>query len=51
MLSRFIRAAFSGTITERNTRVSSMNESRITAAINSGSRSLTRVPMSPNVAV
>ena len=51
MLSRFISAAFSGTRIERKTTISSRNDSRITAAMNSGSRSLTLSPTSAKVAV
>ena len=51
MLSRFSSAALSGTSTDRKTSVSSRNDSRTTAAMNSGSRSLTRSPTSAKLAV
>jgi hypothetical protein len=51
MLSRFSSAAFSGTTTERNTRVSSRKDSTTTAESNTASRSLSRFPMSVQIAV
>ena len=43
MLSRFSSTALSGTSTDRNTSISSRNDSASTAPMNTGSRSLTRV--------
>ena len=51
MLSRFISAALRGTTTDRKTTVSSTTDSRITAPMNNGSRSLTRSPTSARLAV
>ncbi len=51
MLSRFISAALSGTRIERKTSTSRTNDSRMTAATNSASRSLTRSLTSVKFAV
>ena len=48
MLSRFITAAFSGTITDRNTRASSSTETATTKPMTSQSRSASRSAMSAN---
>jgi hypothetical protein len=51
MLSRFSSAALRGTRTDRKTTVRSSSDSRITAPMNHGSRSLTRSPTSARLAV
>ena len=48
---RFMTAALSGTRIERNTTISSRNDSPTTTPMNSGSRSWIRSPMSMNAAV
>ena len=51
MLSRLRTTAFSGTSTDRKTSISRTNDIASTAAINTGSRSLTRAPTSAKFAV
>ena len=51
MLRRFISAALSGTTIDRKITTNSRNDSRITAAMNSGRRSVTRSLTSAKLAV
>ena len=49
--SKFMMAALSGTSSERKTTISSRNDRAMTAAMNSGSRELSRSLMSMDAAV
>ena len=51
MLSRLSTTALSGTSTDRKTSIRRTNDIASTAAINTGSRSLTRAPTSAKFAV